>query len=403
MSSPYQATALIAAAGRGRRFGSRESKAFAIVAGEPLLAHSLRAMEACDLVTATVPIVPPSEEARAREIARHAGCGKVTEAVAGGAHRQESVHRGLRALSPPPDIVVIHDGARPLVSPGIVAATIEAAVAVGAAVAAASVSDTVKRVGPDDVVEETLDRRELYAAQTPQTFRYELIMDAHERARADAVLATDDAALVERLGHDVRVVACGPENLKITTPQDLVLVEAMLEGRAGLRIGHGYDVHAFAPGRRLMLGGVEVPHGVGLAGHSDADVVAHAICDAMLGSVGAGDIGRHFPDAAPEYAGVSSLELAGRVVDIIGEGGWRVANVDATVVCEAPLLAPHIPLMRERLAGALGLSPDQVSVKATTTEGLGAVGRREGIACHAVALVRSVGRAAHRSESPPAR
>ena len=398
MSGPPEATALIAAAGQGRRFGLRGNKAFAPLAGEPLLAHSLRAMEACAPVAAVAVIVASGEEQTVWDVARGAGCKKVGQVVPGGAHRQESVYLGLRALSPVPTLVAIHDGARPLVSPALIAATIEAAAATGAAIAAAAVSDTIKRLGPNSLVEETLDRHELYAAQTPQTFRYDLILAAHERARADAFTATDDAALVERLGHDVQIVVSPPENLKVTTPQDLLLAEALLSGGGDVRMGHGYDVHRLAPGRRLVLGGIELPHEAGLLGHSDADVVTHAVCDAVLGAIAAGDIGQHFPDSDPQYAGISSLELARRVGEMAAEGGWRVASVDATVICEAPRLAPHITPMRERLAAAFGLAPDRVSVKATTTEGLGLIGRGEGIACHAVAVVR---RAPGRSGSLP--
>jgi 2-C-methyl-D-erythritol 4-phosphate cytidylyltransferase/2-C-methyl-D-erythritol 2,4-cyclodiphosphate synthase len=386
-------TALIAAAGRGARLGQPFNKIFAPLGGQPLLARTLAAFQHCEAVHCIVIVAAAGEEERVGEVARAHGVGKLAGVATGGLARQESVRRGLESLAPAPGVVAIHDAVRPLVTPELICATIETARRMGACLAAAPVTDTVKVAGDGRLVSGTMERSRLYAAQTPQTFRYDLILEAHRRAVAGGYEATDDAALVERMGREVEIVESSAANLKVTEPADLVVAEALL-GRAApaARVGHGYDAHALKPGRRLMLGGVEVPFDRGLSGHSDADVVFHALCDAALGALALGDIGHHFPDTDPRYKGVAGAVLAERVAEMVRGRGYRIASVDATVLAQAPRLAPYVDGMRENIAAAFGTEVGGVSVKATTTEGMGFVGRGEGIACHAVAVLVPDGR-----------
>jgi len=310
----------------------------------------------------------------------------VAHIVAGGAHRQDSVRNGLAKCSL--DIIAIHDAARPMVTTEIIERSIEKAEEMGACIAAVPVIDTVKSAS-NDIVTSTIDRSSLYAVQTPQTFRAELIRRAYDQAFADGFYATDDAALVERLGEKVAIVPGSYENIKITTPSDLAIAECALGGAEPreIRTGFGFDVHELVEGRKLWLGGVEIEYEKGLLGHSDADVILHAIADACLGAAALGDIGKHFPDTDPAYKGISSLTLLSRVYELIQADGWSILNVDCAVACEQPKLAPHARAMRRRIAEALSTTHDHVSVKGTTTEGLGYTGRGEGIACWAVATI----------------
>jgi 2-C-methyl-D-erythritol 4-phosphate cytidylyltransferase/2-C-methyl-D-erythritol 2,4-cyclodiphosphate synthase len=292
------------------------------------------------------------------------------------------VRQGVEAL-PRCQVLLVHDAARPFASPALVRAVALAASEAGAAVAALPVTDTVKRARDERAVE-TLDRRELWLAQTPQGFRVEVLRRALAAAGAAAGEATDEAQLVERLGEPVRLVPGEPGNLKITSGADVARARALTE--APFAVGVGYDVHPFGAGRRLVLGGAEF-EGDGLLGHSDADICAHAVGDAILGAAGLGDLGRHFPDGDKRWKGVSSLLLLGEIARMAGEVGWRVGNCDVTLAARRPRVAPRAEEMRRNLAEALGVSPAQVNVKATTGEGLGFVGRGEGIAAHAVALL----------------
>jgi len=380
--------ALIPAAGRAQRFGEASGKIFVDLGGRPLLARVLAVFDACPLITQIVPIAAPGQETVIEELCRAHGLSKLAHVATGGEHRQGSVLAGLRSLDPAPDIVAIHDAARPLVSAALIERTVEACVECGAATTAVLVSDTIKEADETGFVRATPDRSRLYATQTPQVFRYELILEAHQCAQEDGFLATDDAALVERLGHPVKIVEGERVNIKITVPEDMAMARALIEPQhLAQRVGHGYDVHRLVTERRLVLGGVVVPHELGLEGHSDADVVLHAICDAVLGAAGCGDIGQHFPDTDPAFKDCSSLKLAAQVARIVADQGLAAANIDATIVAEAPRLASHIDEMRVSIAAAFGTKPENVSVKATTTEGLGFAGRGEGIACHAVALL----------------
>ncbi|MDA8065797.1 MAG: 2-C-methyl-D-erythritol 4-phosphate cytidylyltransferase [Thermaerobacter sp.] len=378
---------IVPAAGSGRRMGRPEGKLALDLGGKPVLLHTLEALQRSPRVDEIVLVVRPEEEAGWRSrLAQLPGQRKVRRVVAGGERRQDSVARGLAVLDPRSSVVVVHDGARPLVSRELLHRTIEAAAEHGAAVAAMPVTDTVKEVS-GEWVQRTLDRSRLWAAQTPQAFRTEVLREAY--AAAEEGEATDDAALVERLGQRVRVVRGEGENLKLTTRRDLELAR-MLVGKevVGMtRVGMGYDAHRLVSGRPLILGGVRVEHPWGLEGHSDADVLVHAAMDALLGAAGEEDIGSHFPPEDPRFRGADSVELLGRVGALLSGKGWRLANLDLTLLAERPRLAPYVPAIKARLGAALGVSGGVIGVKATTTEGMGWVGRGEGMAALAVALL----------------
>jgi 2-C-methyl-D-erythritol 4-phosphate cytidylyltransferase/2-C-methyl-D-erythritol 2,4-cyclodiphosphate synthase len=389
--------AIVVGAGAGRRVGGVE-KAFMDVAGRPLLCWSVEVFERAAAVDEVCLVVAGPSVERAQRLVRERGWAKVSAVVAGGQERQDSVGAGLAPLQGC-EWVLVHDAARPLVSEAMVRAGLDAARRHGAAVAATAVRDTLKRVPPGgEVVQETVERSGLWAAQTPQVFRASLLRDAFRQAGAGAGRYTDDAALVAAMGHPVAVFPGGPENVKLTHPEDLPLVETLLRSRlpdgpggggegAGLRAGTGYDLHRLVSGRPLILGGVTVPYHLGLAGHSDGDALAHAVTDALLGACALGDIGQHFPPGDPAYRDAHSLDLLRAAAALATRAGWRVVNLDATVVCERPRLAPYLPEMQAALAGTLEVPPSAVSIKAKTNEGLDAVGRGEAVAAQAILLV----------------
>jgi len=379
-------TGILAAGGSGLRAGV--AKQWLALGGETVLRRAARVLADCPLVDEVVAVVPRGEEERG--LAELDGLGKPTRAVAGGPARADSVRNGLAAAAGA-EVVLIHDAARPFATAGLAGRVAEAAARDGAALAAVRVTDTVKRAGDAaaDRVAETLDRKVLWLAQTPQGFRRDLLVRAYQAAGAEASRATDECALVERLGAPVTLVPGEPGNFKITGPEDVERARAALE--SPVAVGLGYDTHRFAPGRKLVLGGVEF-EGDGLLGHSDADACAHAIGDAVLGAVGLGDIGRHFPDTDPRWKGISSLVILREIARLAAERGWRVGNCDVTLAAKRPKIAPRAGEMCARLAEALGVSAAQVNVKATTGEGMGFVGREEGIAAHAVALLVRVAR-----------
>lgn len=386
-------SAIIPASGRGRRLGNRHDKAFVPVAGHPLIARTLAVFQECPAIDEIVLVVRRGRIRAAEALILERGFTKVKAVAPGGEARQDSVRNGLAKLSPDCEIVAIHDGARPLVTPEIITSSIEAARAEGAAIAAVPVVDTIKSSLDGRFVSSTLDRAGLYAVQTPQAFARDIIESAYERAYADHYFGTDDAALVERLGLPVRIVEGSYENIKVTTPMDVAVAEAILSRsevggrRSAIRVGHGYDSHRFGRGRKLFLGGVEFPGEEGLLGHSDADVILHAVADAVLGAVGAGDIGRLFPDTDPAYKDIRSTVLLAKVRETAAKLGWLVGNIDVTLIAERPRIGEHAAEMQANIAEALGVGPEQVSVKATTAEGLGPIGEGLGIECHAVALL----------------
>ena len=383
-------SAVLVAAGSSTRMGF--DKLSFDLGGETVLHRSIRAFAQCPLVDEII-LVAGSNRAFAQQQA--ADCAKPVCVVAGGATRAESAKNGVLAASGA--LVAVHDAARPFVSQQVITAALEAASRCGAAAPAVPVKDTIKaavrgsgKTVPENCfVHATPDRSTLYAVQTPQCFDRAAYLAALEELDAEkARLVTDDCSLFELTGRPVQLTEGDYANLKITTREDLPRPEQKEEHK--MRIGHGYDVHRLVEGRKLILGGVEVPFEKGLLGHSDADVLAHAVMDAVLGAAALGDIGQHFPDNDPVYSGADSLKLARRVAEILKEHGFRIENIDATLLCQRPKLAPHIPAMRRNLADAFGLPVDAVSVKATTEEHLGFTGEGLGIAAHAVALIETL-------------
>ena len=382
-------SAVLVAAGSSTRMGF--DKLSFDLGGETVLHRSIRAFDQCPQIGEIVLVAGKN---RAFVEQQAVGCTKPVQIVAGGATRAESAKNGVLAAHG--ELVAVHDAARPFVSPAVIAAVLEAAARCGAAASAVPVKDTIKQAMPGDgktvpeacLVRSTPDRSTLYAVQTPQCFdRTQYLAALQELDAEKARLVTDDCSLFELTGRSVQLTQGDYANLKITTREDLPRPVQKEETR--MRIGHGYDVHRLVEGRKLILGGVEIPFEKGLLGHSDADVLAHAVMDAVLGAAALGDIGQHFPDNDPAYAGADSLELARHVTRILSEHGYRVENIDATILCQRPKLAPHIPAMRAKLAAAFGLPVDAVSVKATTEEHLGFTGEGLGIAAHAVALIET--------------
>lgn len=377
--------AIIAAGGRGLRLGGARPKQLLTLGGIPMLQRSVDAFAACDLVDSLVVAVPEDLLADLPEYLRTAS--KPTRVVAGGARRRDSVAAAFAATDARADVVVIHDAARPFVSDAVIRRTVTAAAESGAAIAAVQAHDTVKQVDERTrTISATLRREAIVLAQTPQAFRTSVLRDA----LATGGDATDEALLAERAGHVVQVVEGDPRNMKVTTSDDLAMAEALVSSRAALRIGHGYDLHTLVTGRPLVLGGVTVAFDRGLHGHSDADVVCHALTDAVLGAAGAGDIGRHFPDSDPAWKDANSLELLRTAAALARARGYVVVNVDVTVIAQRPKLAPYVDAMRACLAVSLGCAPADVSVKGKTNEGVDAVGAGEAIAAHAVALLARV-------------
>lgn len=395
-------TAIIAAGGRGERFGGAQPKQLLTVGGRPILERSVEAFLRHPAVDAVVVALPQSLVEDPPRYLRPAsgGTGKPLRVVAGGSRRQDSVANAFDAVDAASDIVVIHDAARPFVSSDLISRTIAAAAESGAAVAAMAASDTVKRSsvlpGANRTVTETLSRDTIFLAQTPQAFRRAVLERALVAAAGDALDATDEATLVERGGHVVRIVEGDASNIKITVADDLPVAEAIARrsspgtapARTG-RAGTGYDLHRLVAGRPLILGGVTIPSDRGPLGHSDADVVCHAVTDAILGGACLGDIGRHFPDSDPAWKGASSLDLLKRAVALVTADGYEVGNVDVTVILESPKIRDYVDTMRAAVAGAIGIDQSRVSIKGKTNEGMDAIGRGEAIAAHAIALVRA--------------
>ncbi len=382
-------TAIIAAGGRGQRFGGEQPKQLLQIGGRAILERSLAAFLTHPGVHEVIVALPQTLADDPPQYLR--GTSKPLRIVAGGACRQESVANAFAAADQASDLIVIHDAARPFASADLIARTIAAAVESGAAVAAVQARDTVKETASAEAghfVWRTLVRESIYLAQTPQAFRRDVLRDA----LALNTDATDEAALAELAGHAVRIVEGEATNIKITTPDDLAIAETIVRRGAPARTGRagvGYDLHRLVEGRPLILGGVTIPFERGLMGHSDADAVCHAITDAVLGAAAAGDIGRHFPDSDPAWQGASSVDLLRRAAQIVRERGFEIGNVDASVIAERPKLSSYIEAMCANIAGALGIAADRVSIKGKTNEGVGELGRGEAIAVHAIALLRN--------------
>ena len=379
---PVNTIALIVAAGRGQRFGAAAPKQYVDLAGKPVLRHSLEIFLRHPRV-AGVRVVIHADD---RVLYESAAAGLTLLApTTGGATRQESVRRGLESLKDlRPDNVLIHDAARPLIDAGLIDRMVGALERAPGAIPALPVADTVKRAADGHIVE-TLDRRNLWRAQTPQAFRYGDIMAAHLAAAGREL--TDDAAVAEAAGLAVALVEGTEENFKVTTEADLRRAQQMLSPALDVRTGSGFDVHRFGPGDKIMLCGIAVPHDHGLIGHSDADVGLHALTDAILGAIAAGDIGQHFSPGDPRWRGADSAQFLAHAASLVNARGGRILSADITLICERPKVGPHRAAMVARIAAILGLDPSRVSVKATTTEGLGFTGRGEGIAAQATASV----------------
>jgi len=378
-------TALIVAGGRGNRFGGPLPKQYALLGGQPILRHTLAVFRATPGIDRIQVVIASGDEAPYQ--AAIAGF-DLPSPVEGGVSRQHSVLNGLEALvAKPPDLVAIHDAARPFVRPADIAACLKALSVPGVdgAVLGVPLADTLKRVD-GGAIAETVPRAHLWRAQTPQVFRYAALLEAHRAAASlganEATALTDDAAVAERAGLRVVMVAGHDDNRKITSADDLQQALAM-----ETRTAFGFDVHGFGPGNAVMLGGVAIPHAQALAGHSDADVALHALTDAVLGTIGAGDIGKHFPPSDPQWRGAASDRFLRHAVGLVEAAGGRIVHLDLTLICEAPRIGPHREAMVESIARIAGVARDRVSVKATTTEGLGFTGRGEGIAAQAVATV----------------
>ena len=375
--------AVIVAAGSATRMQGID-KMLVPLAGVPVVLRSVRALAASDCIDSLVIVTRTECMETLRTLC--AEVSKPVTVVAGGASRPESVLAGLAALPEGTELAAIHDGARPLVTQAVIAEAVEAAERCGAAAPAVPVHDTIKQA-ENGLVRATPERKTLFAVQTPQVFDVKLLKTVLRAAMERGIPLTDDCSAVEAAGKPVVLTQGCEENLKITTPVDLTLAEAILKRRKTMRIGHGYDVHRLTEGRRLILGGVEIPFERGLDGHSDADVLVHALMDALLGAAGLRDIGVLFPDNDPAYKNISSMLLLDRVMLTLEHAGYAVGNVDVTVLAQRPKLKDYIPVMRENLARAMKIPLDCVNIKATTEEGLGFTGSGEGIACHAVSLL----------------
>jgi len=374
--------ALVVAAGRGQHFGGPLPKQYAELAGRPVLGHALARLTAHPRIDRVQAVIHPDD----RALYDRAAAGlELPIPTSGGPSRQDSVRLGLESLAPlAPGTVLIHDGARPFVGAAVIDRILEALGESIGAIAALPVTDTLKH-GVDNCITGTVERAGLWHAQTPQGFRFSEILAAH-RAAAGQTL-TDDAAVAERAGLPIALGEGAPENIKITTQSDRLRAERWIAGATETRVGQGFDVHRFGPGDQVMLCGIAIPHDAGLLGHSDADVGLHALTDAILGALGAGDIGQHFPPSDARWKDAESGVFLRHAGGLVAEAGGSIRHLDVTLICERPKIGPHRTAMVARIAELLGIAAGRVSVKATTTEGLGFTGRGEGIAAQAIATL----------------
>ena len=385
----FSATAIIPAAGFGTRMELDHPKQFHQLGDAPILIHTVRAFLQNSHIDHIVVVIPSNRIEQTREIVtRYIGQHDRITLVPGGKRRQDSVQEGLKALSQETDIVLVHDGARPFVSQATINRCYETAVTEGAAIAAVPVKDTLKKGDTTSKVIDTVERENLWHAQTPQAARRELLVEAFRKLGEKNV--TDESSLLELAGIPVTLVAGSETNIKITRQEDLHLAERIMQNSANRapRIGHGFDAHRLVENRKLVLGGITIPYSLGLAGHSDADVLTHALCDAILGALGEGDIGHHFPDSDAQFNTIFSITLLERVIGLAATHSYSLANCDITIVCQTPRLAPFFGQMKNLLAKTCRVEIGSINIKATTTEKMGFTGREEGISCHAVVLLQ---------------
>jgi len=382
--------AIIPAGGVGSRFSQVQPKQFLELAQWPVLAHTLCRFDQTTSVDRVILVAPKGHEKYIRsEILDRFGFQKVIRVVTGGEYRQDSVYNGFLVLEDDVELVLIHDAVRPLVRVKLIEEVIQEAREFGAAIAAVPVRNTLKQVDGETVVR-TLERKHLWEAQTPQVFDRAWLAEALSAAKKEGYIGTDEASLVERLGRPVRIVPGTVDNIKITLPEDLILAESLLKYDSKsreMRVGIGYDVHALVSGRKLMLGGVEIPYDRGLSGHSDADVIIHAFCDAMLGAAGLPDIGVIFPDTDPKWADLKGRVMLSQVAEKVRLAGFDLINADLTLIAERPKIKDYVPEMVRVMAEALSTEQNRLNIKGTTTEGLGSIGREEGLAAWAVVLL----------------
>jgi 2-C-methyl-D-erythritol 4-phosphate cytidylyltransferase/2-C-methyl-D-erythritol 2,4-cyclodiphosphate synthase len=390
--------AVIAAGGTGTRMNTAVPKQFLEIAGKPILLHTIENIASLEEVRQIIIALPEEHIPAATAILDRQPIGIEVQCVPGGPNRQESVRRGVRHIRSEADVIMVHDAVRPMCGSDMMRRVLEAAWIKGAAVPGLPATETIQRVSRKGRILATPPREELFAIQTPQAFHAAILRSSLERAYEEGFLGTDESSVVRWAGHPVVVVPGSPDNIKVTRPLDLEIAELLIEKRlrgkngigmkdAKLRIGQGVDYHRLVEGRKLIIGGVDIPFDRGLEGHSDADVLAHAICDALLGAAALGDIGRHFPDTDNSNRNRCSLEFLREVRIKVEAAGWRIRNVDATLLAQRPKLMPHSEAMIRNIAESLGLSAAEVSIKATTTEGMNAEGRGEGISAQAIALL----------------
>lgn len=387
-SKKYNTTAIILAAGSGSRMGEKITKQKLLIHGESILFRSVKVFQNCPEIDKIVVVCRADETEWARE---ETFCfDKIFAIIPGGKTRAESAKAGFCAIPDDCEFIAVHDAARCLVTEENISSVLNMAYLHGAATAATPVTDTLKLVSADFTIEKTLSREGLYSAQTPQVFSRKIYAEAIEKSVLDNSV-TDDNMLVEKIGYKIHPVNTGKNNIKITTAEDIEYAEYIISRRremGEIRVGHGYDVHRLAEDRKLVLGGVEIPYELGLLGHSDADVLTHAIMDALLGGAALGDIGRHFPDSDEKYRGISSIELLCEVEKKLSNLGYSIVNIDATVIAERPKLSPYIDQMVQNIAIILKIDSGRINIKATTEEHLGFTGRGEGISSHAVAMIK---------------
>ncbi len=387
----FKTSAVILAGGVGSRMDSNKTKQFIEILGKTILERTITAFDKSDMIDEIVVVVRSDEIKATMAILDAIDYSKPLMLVRGGACRAESAKNGFTACSDDSDFVAIHDAARCLITAQMIDKVVKNAHIYGAASAVCGVYDTVKTVDESGKIIATIPRHSVYRAQTPQVFGKQLYRQALDNC-ADLSEITDDNMLVENIGAAIYAVDLGATNIKITTRDDLTLARNILVERgeavmSSFRVGHGYDVHKLADGRKLTIGGVDIPNDKGLLGHSDADVLLHAVMDALLGAAGLGDIGRHFPDTDEEYRGISSMHLLTHVAALIRKNGYKVLNVDATLILQKPKIAPYVSKMVSNIAFALGVPENAVNVKATTEEHLGFTGREEGASAHCVAML----------------